>query len=140
MNEIEIGRFYAISHGGRVHEFIVREDRSIYSSEYPNIRFNKMIIKPNFVLYGKNQKGEEVYVCPTEGRNDYPLIKKFVIDDNLFDALYLSGTICYSTDMAYLYDLKYKTGYDSCYHEGRPFKWAEKKGKVLQKWKQGIYN
>ena len=47
--------------------------------------------------------------------------------------------IRYSTDMAYLYGFKDKSGYDREFKEGHPFKWTEKKGPILVKQKKGKY-
>ena len=70
----------------------------------------------------------------------YEYIESVEIDADLLAYMRLNNMIMYSTDMAYLYGFKDKSGYDREFKEGHPFKWAKKKGPILVKQKKGKYN
>lgn len=137
MEKHEIGRFYATRFDDNAYEFIVNSDNTMDCPTLGIESISKIVIKPRFMLFTK--KG--IYMTPSNHNvNNDDLIKDYSIDDNLFDYLKEQGLIKYSTDMAYLYDFKDKKGYDSEFKEGHPFKWAEKKGPILVKQKNGKYN
>lgn len=131
----EIGRLYATTFDEQLYEFIVHNDNTM---DCPILGINfirKIIIKPRFVLILN-----ESYISPPKPNTIDGLIRNFDIEDDLFKYLKEQNMIRYSTDMAYLYDFNDKEGYDFEYYEGRPFKWAEKKGPILVRQKNGKYN
>ena len=67
------------------------------------------------------------------------LIKEYIISPEIFCYMAFHQMIEYSVDMAEYYGLEPECAYDKKY-TGKPFKWASKKGKVLVKQKQGIFN
>ena len=137
----EIGRFYAKAHNGNVIEFIAFNDNTI---DCPSLGINfikKMLLKPRFLLFGK----DFYYTFDAKpARRDTggpELIKEYAIDEDLFIHLKEKEMIKYSTDMAYLYEFIDKNGYDKGqYSVPSPFKWAAKKGKTLVKQRNGLYN
>ena len=143
MEKQEIGRFHAMSFNRIVFEFIVFDDNTMDCPTLNLSSFNRIELKPRFVLKGKdlyythNVKAKEENASPQE------LIGNYDIDDELFDYLKQNRMIKYSTDMAYLYGFGDKNGYDSdhgCYGVGSPYKWARKKGAILVKQKKGQFN
>lgn len=137
MEKYEIGRFYAIRFDDDVYEFIVNSDDTMDCPIIGAHSINRVVIKPRFELFSNNCS----CINPAKHNKSIDgLIKNFDIDDDLFDYLKEHNMIMYSTDMAYLYDFKDKKGYDSEFKEGHPFKWAEKKGPILVKQKNGQYN
>ena len=143
MEREEIGKFYATSFNGFVFEFIVYSDNTMACPILNINSFNKMIIKPRFVLSGNDFM--YIYNSPSKEKDKNPqnLIENYNIDDDLFDYLKQNGMITYSNDMAYLYGFEDKYGYDSeanYYGVGSPYKWAKKKGPILSKQKKGQFN
>ena len=93
----------------------------------------RIVIKPRFQLFSK----KFTYINPAKyGGHIDGLIREYNISDDLFDYLVEHNMIMYSTDMAYLYGFKDKSGYDREFKGGNPFKWAEKKGPILVKQKK----
>lgn len=137
MEKQEIGRFYATSFDESVYEFIVNSDATIDCPTIGAESAYEILIKPRFELYSKKRCYRNS--AKRDGNIDC-LIKNYDIDDNLFDYLREHNMITYSIDMAYLYDFNDKNGYDMRFQNGRPFKWAEKKGPILVKQKKGQYN
>ncbi len=143
MERYEINRFYATSFDDEMIEFIVFSDNTIDCPTLGINSFNRIILKPRFVLVG-----EKLYYTYTTrkkiGFNDSSdLIKNYDIDEELFDYMKENGMIRYSNDMAYLYGFEDKNGYDSDprhYGVGSPYKWAKKKGPILVKQRKGQFN
>ena len=143
MEKQEIGRFYATSFDGNVIEFIVFNDNTMDCPTLNLNSFNRIELKPRFVLSGKNlyytydAKGTQKYTsCPG-------LIGNYDINEDLFNHLKQNCMIRYSTDMAYLYGFSDTNGYDSDprhYGVGSPYKWAKKKGPILVKQRKGQFN
>lgn len=132
----EIGRFYAVPFNGEKIEFIVFNDCTMTCSWCGNAPFEVVELKPRFFLH--NQGLGYLY----DGSKS-ELIKAYEIDDELFDYLKRTHMIMYSNDMAWLYDLKDKHGFDSkayCNGVGSPFKWAKKKGLVMTRQRKGQFN
>lgn len=143
MEKYEIGRFHATSFNGIIFEFIVFNDNTIDCPTLGISSFNRIDLKPRFVLSGKNfyytydAKGTQKNTSRSE------LIGNYDIDKDLFDYLKQNGMIFYSTDMAYLYGFSDKNGYDSDprhYGVSSPYKWAKKKGPILVKQRKGQFN
>lgn len=134
MNIFEMGRFTATSFNGRKFEFILTSDDMLHLPEYSEESYKRLIIKPRFLLMGEK--------CDLKigSKDPKDLIQSYDIDDKLLDYMYYNGIVNFSSDMSYLYDFKIKQGYDSYQLNGKPFKWASKKGKVLQKQKEGKFN
>lgn len=143
MERYETGRFYATSFDNQIIEFIVFNDNTIDCPTLGINSFNRIILKPRFVLVG-----EKLYYTYNArkkiGFNDSSdLIQKYDIDEELFDYLKQTDMIRYSNDMAYLYGFEDKNGYDSDprhYGVGSPYKWAKKKGPILVKQRRGQFN
>ena len=137
MKKQEVGRFYAIRFDEKIYEFIVNNDKTMDCPALRAKSVNKIVIKPRFELFSENCS----CINPAEhGGNINGLIREYNINDDLFDYLRENNMIKYSTDMAYLYSFKDRIGYDQKYKKGHPFKWAEKKGPILVKQKEGKYN
>lgn len=139
MRSKEIGRFYATTYGNVEYEFIVFDDATIECPQLYMICIEKAVLKPRLELIARFGNKFDIRNLGYENIKE-ELVKEFKIDDNLFDFLKENELITYSTDMAYLYNFKDKEGFDIKRKGGRPFKWAEKKGPVLTKQKQGQYN
>ena len=136
MKENELGRFFATTFNNTVYEFIVYDNQRMTCPTLGIDSIYRLIIKPRFELFCDNK----VYLSPAvHGVND-GLIKDYDINETLFNYLKQHNMIMYSVDMAYLYNLPSKLGYDQGIKEGSPFKWAKKKGPILVKQKRGIYN
>ena len=140
MEREEIGRFSATTFNGNVIEFIVFNN---YTMSCPTLginSFNRIILKPRFVLVGKDlyyTYGDD----NKEEKDPNVLISNYDINEQLFDHLKSLGMIKYSTDMAYLYGFSDKSGYDNGrYGVGSPYKWAKKKGPILSKQRSGKFN
>ena len=137
MEKQEIGRFYATRFDESVYEFIVNSDATMDCPAIGAESVYRIVIKPRFELFSRNCS----FINPAKhGGHIDGLIRDYDIDDDLFDYLREHNMIMYSTDMAYLYGFKDKSGYDREFKEGHPFKWAEKKGPILVKQKNGQYN
>ena len=141
MEKQEIGRFYAVSFYGKVIEFIVYDDNTMSCPMLDIGSFNKIELKPRFVLRGEDLE----YTYDVPATYDYSiseLIGEYSIDDELFEYLKVNRMIRYSTDMAYLYGFSDTNGYDSNnrYSVGSPYKWAKKKGPILVKQRKGQFN
>ena len=65
------------------------------------------------------------------------LIKSFNIENELFTRLKDLNMISYSTDMAYIYNLPDKKGYDYNYNK-RSFKWAKKNPQKVEEIKNNF--
>lgn len=134
MEKQEIGRFYATRFDESIYEFIVNSDAMMDCPTIGAKFVYRIVIKPRFELFSHSCS----YINPTKhGGNIDGLIKDYNIDDGLFDYLREHNMIMYSTNMAYLYSFKDKSGYDREFKEGHPFKWAEKRGPILVKQKKG---
>lgn len=145
MEKQEIGRFHAMSFNRIVFEFIVFDDNTMDCPTLNLSSFNRIELKPRFVLKGKDLYYTHNVKAKEKEKNASPqeLIGNYDIDDELFDYLKQNRMIKYSTDMAYLYGFGDKNGYDSdpgCYGVGSPYKWARKKGAILVKQKKGQFN
>ena len=136
MKKKEIGRFYATTFDENVYEFIVNDNNIMECTTLGIDSIYKIVIKPRMLLLRKDC----AYISPAKPHVKDDLIQKFDIPEELFNYLKENKMILYSTDMAYLYGFNDKDGYDRQYKEGHPYKWAEKKGPILVKQRQGIYN
>lgn len=113
--------------------FKVYDDNSMSCDDIKQDNIRRMIIKPRFELYtiGYSRSGKTEYVDHYVSPFSY--IKKYDIDDELFDYLKLRGMIRYSTEMAYVYGFKDKRGYD-IQDQKRAFKRVKENGvKKLKK-------
>lgn len=134
MENIEIGRFYAVTFNAQVYKFLVYKDHiSCTTLKIDNIK--KVILQPRMELITE----EETFSPAPFGTNS-GLIRSFYIKDNLFSYLKQNDMIMYSTDMAYLYDFSDKRGYDYANNRGRNYKRASKKGPILVKQRKGQFN
>ena len=130
-----VAKFSAKTFSGKVLEFLVYNDHTMDCPELGVAGIYRMVLKPRFRLFSNNH-----------GRFDYAkkgtideLIKEYNIEEHVFYWLRENNMILFSTDMAFLYDLPDKDGYDAIYNK-RPYKWAEKKGPILAKQRNGMYN
>lgn len=135
MEKAELGRFYAIAWDEASYEFIVNNDNTIDVPELGIKEINKVVISPRFKLVKFAPIPNTIQ--PLKGKKD--LIKNFEINEDLFKYLKENYMIRYSTEMAYLYGFKDKKGFDARY-KGHPFKWAEKKGPILVKQRNGEFH
>jgi len=136
MGKQEIGSFYAVTFDDRVYEFIVYNDGTMDCPAINATEIYRMKLKPRFKIFSNNIKSFN----PARTGIIDDLIKNFMIDDELFAYLKKQNMIMYSTDMAYLYGFNEKRGFDREFKEGHPFKWAEKKGPILVKARNGQFN
>ena len=153
MEKLEIGRFYAVSFDEKiVLEFVVYDNNTIDCPTLGLQDYKEIDLKPrlHMLRYKEDENGDKydykgytLDIKPTEKyKNPLGLIGKYNMDEDLFYYLKENHMINYSSDMAYLYDLPDKYGYD---HNDRlgvrsPFKWAKKKGPILVKQRQGQLN
>ena len=143
MEKYETGRFYATSFDGEIIEFIVFNDNTIDCPTLGINSFNRIILKPRFVLVGENLYYTYNARKKIGFNENSDLIQNYDIDEELFDYLKQEDMIRYSTDMAYLYGFSDTRGYDSDprhYGVGSPYKWAKKKGPILVKQRKGQFN
>ncbi len=141
MKRQEIGRFSLVTLADKEYEFIVFDNNLIDCPELYIGNADYMYVKPRLELVVKYlTKNGMKYSTYSIGLKKEDSIKEIKIEDDLFDYMKKNNMIVYSTDMAYLYNFKDKDGFDRSKKSGRPFKWAEKKGPVLTKQKQGQYN
>ena len=154
MEKLEIGRFYAVSFDEKiVLEFVAYDNITIDCPTLGLYDYKIVELKPRFRLFkykideeGKRYDYKEYKYnikSPDKYKNPLGLIGRINIDEDLFYYLKEKSMIFYSTDMAYLYDLPDKNGYDSGrshYGVGSPYKWAKKKGPILVKQRRGQLN
>ena len=134
----EIGSFYAVTYDKRVVEILVYDNETMSIPDWALDEITVLTMKPRIELVDVN--GKEYIPCRYKTKDD--LIVQFIISGKLFNYLRSKRMITYSTDMAYLYDLIDKVGYDYNRKGGKAFKWAYKKdpGSILVKQKMGYYN
>jgi len=133
-----VGSFNLKTFGGKVYKFCVLDNGLMYCKDITMYPLYRIVLKPLFDLYGLNEYGnKESIFIPRSKVNDY--IESVDIDENLLNYMRLNNMIMYSTDMAYLYNLPNKDGYDRLYQK-RAFKHVKDKSKVLMKQKRGYYN
>lgn len=138
MENIVIGNFYLTTFGGKVYKFDVRYNGLMYCSDISMYPLYRIVLKPLFELFGLDENGNKRCIfIPRSKVYDY--VEKIDIDDNLFNYMRENNMIMYSTDMAYLYNLKDKSGFDRMYQK-RAFKHEKDKTKVLMKQRRGYYN
>ena len=151
MRKQEIGKFYAKSFNDIVFEFIVFDDNTI---DCPNLGlYDSIELKPRFELRGHKTDEDgnfydfKSYIYDVKSKekfkNPLELIGEYDIDEELFDYLKQNEMIRYSTDMAYLYGFSDTKGYDSNPGHngvGSPYKWAKKKGPILERQRNGQFN
>lgn len=140
MNKELVGTFDLMAFNTRVYRFEVYSDNTMSCKDLELENITKLYLKPRFELSINNR----FFKLPYNLRED-ELICDMVYDDDLFQYLCNNRLISFSTDMAYLYDLPVKEGYDIKFikgqkNSGTPYKWASKKGPVLQRQKQGQFN
>lgn len=117
-----------------------------YGNEYLNSAIDapmkRIYLSPRFLLANPYQEmpGKTNYFRLNIYKDSKYLIEKYTFDEGVFEYMKENNMIYYSTDMAYLYDLPIKEGYDYYKKSGRPYKHALKKGPILVKQKKGIYN
>jgi hypothetical protein len=145
MEKEELGRFSATSFDEKVINFVVYNDNTIDCPTLNAESFRMIELKPRFCLW--NKKGCYTYNVRASHGDKSQLIQNYDIDEDLFAYLKENRMIKYSTDMAYLYGFKDKSGYDSGYDisprnhgVGSPYKWASKKRPILVKQRKGQYN
>lgn len=136
MESKEVGRFYINTFENYLYTFIVRDNGRFYCEDFSNYPLRVIEIKPRFVLSGEDGK---MFFSPAPLQTNIGLIKEIEIDDELFDYMKSKNMLYYSTEMAYLYDLKDKDGYDS-YYKKNVFKRVHNKAKILSKQRVGNFN
>ena len=143
MEKQELGRFYVTTFNEIIFEFIVFNDNTIDCPTLNLSSFNRIELKPRFILSGNGSYYTYNVKAKEKNTNPQELISNYDIDDELFDYLKQNRMIRYSTDMAYLYGFSDKNGYDSepkYSGVGSPYKWAKKKGPILVKQRKGQFN
>ncbi len=141
MERQEIGRFYAKSFDGLIIEFVVYDDNTMSCPTLDIDSFISITLKPRFGI--RDEESYYEYNVAACHNDQCQLIEDYYIQEDLFDYLKENGMIRYSNDMAYLYGFEDKQGYDSDpghYGVGSPFKWAKKKGPILEKQRKGRFN
>ena len=134
----KIGSFFAVTYDKRVIEINVHDNETMSVSDWALDEITHINMKPRVELYDID--GKRYIPCRYKTKDD--LILQFVLSDELFNYLREKRMISYSTDMAYLYDLSDKRGFDYKRKGGRPFKWALKDPdyQILKKQKEGNFN
>ena len=135
-----IGFVDLVDFNGLVYPFLIYDDCTMDCVSLGIEGIKKLYLKPRFEV----ETEDACYTLSSQLRNDR-LISQIICDDNMFDYLYQNKMIYFSTDMAYLYDLPIKEGFDfrrkkECENSGTPYKWAEKKGPILARQKAGKFN
>ncbi len=135
-----IGFVDLVSFNGNVYSFLVYNDCTMDCVSIGIEGITKLYLKPRFEV----ETVDANYGLSANMKND-DLICQINIDEDMFDYLYQNGMLIFSTDMAYLYDLPIKEGFDSQRRKrnnnsGTPYKWASKKGQILTRQKAGIFN
>ena len=133
-----VGSFNLKTFGGKVYKFECLNNGLMYCKDITMYPLYRIVLKPLFDLYGLNEYGNKVSIfIPRNKANDY--IESVDIDNDLLNYMRMRNMIMYSTDMAYLYNLPSKDGYDRLYQK-RAFKHVKDKSKVLMKQRRGYYN
>ena len=142
MEKFEVGRFQAISFDNQsIYEFIVFNDYTMACPYLGLSDIRRLYIKPRFIIDGPNYSYELNVFGAQRDKDPNHLIGNYAISEELFAILKTNGMIRYSTDMAFLYNFSDKNGYDKRgYHVGSPYKWASKKGPILERQRQGKFN
>lgn len=149
-NQKIVGWFYIVAFNGQKYEFFATEDKRIYFSnfEIDNEWLEEQIgtyvtimrLKPIISVYCDTQlyKWDS---CFFECKKYHPdtFIKEIIIPEELEDFMVENNMLCYSTDMAYFYDLKNKSAAFDYQYNKRAFKHT-KGTKILVKQKQGKFN
>lgn len=130
----EIGRFNIITFKNQKYEFIVYEDY-IYCKELTNFLIKKLYIKPNIELI--SEKGR--FLLNDYNKKEKNYVKEYNISEELLKYMIENNLASISTEMAIYYGLNKDYGYD-IKEKNNAFKWAKKKGLILQKQKEGIFN
>ena len=100
----------------KVYEFIVNSDATMDYLAIGAESIYRIVIKPRFELFSR----ENSCINPAKhGGHIDGVIREYNISDDLFDYLREHNMIMYSTDMAYLYGFKNKSGYDREFKEKR---------------------
>ena len=133
-----VGSFYLKTFGERLYKFDVFDNGLMYCKDITEYPLRKIFLKPLFELYRLDENGnKEIISIPKRGCYDY--IERVSINEELLVYMKKNNMIMYSTDVAYLYDLPNKDGYDIFYQK-RAFKHVKDKSKILIKQKNGYYN
>lgn len=149
ISQEEIKYFSAVTYGNNKYHFAVTPKNEIYCCEFDtNIPANLLELKPNFVLRDQSRRTIFTLVDYLKDKNRYspdgsPLIREYIIDDELFEYLIKNNMIIYSTDMAKLYGFDPKYAHDAHY-QTRAFKHyrynPNGKTKILSRQKQGKFH
>ncbi len=130
-----VGRFYGIRFDELIYGFIVYADGKIVCPNVSKDEYDRIYLKPRFELIGKKS-----FMHSNADHNKIDgLVREYVIEPELFEYMIENDIIRYSVDMAQYYGFDSKYAFDKEYNP-RPFKRAGKKGKVLIKQKQGLFN
>lgn len=133
-----VGSFCLKTFEGKIYKFVVKNNGLMYCNEITMYPLYRIVLKPLFDLYGLDENGgrKSIFI-PRNKRNNY--IESVEIEENLLNYMRLNNMIKFSTDMAYLYNLPDKDGYDRLY-QSRAFKHTKDKSKILMKQRRGYYN
>ena len=139
MQKAALASFSATTFSGKNIEFIVYSDNTIRCLDLKDeLYFYRIELKPRFRLISYRNYYE--YGAPAARKSGFQdLIASYNIEEELFYYLKERGMIRYCIDMAYLYDLPDKDGYDKERYGGTPYKRALKKGPILTKQKKGQF-
>jgi len=137
MEKQKVGSFTLRTFAGKLFKFIVYDNKMMYCKEISKYPIYRLILKPKFELFGINEYNNPTSIfIPRKNISDF--IESIDIDEELLEYIKINNMIEYSTDMAFLYNLSDKNGYDRIY-QTRAFKHVEK-SKILSKQRRGFYN
>ena len=139
MEKVLIGFFDLVAFNGKVYPFLVYNDKTMDCPLLNIEKISKLYLKPRFEI----ETDGVVYKLSSQMESQ-ELIGGVVYDEDIFAYLYDNEMISFSTDVAYLYDLPIKEGFDyeqkrRGVNSGTPYKWASKKGPILTRQKSGDF-
>lgn len=154
-NREPIKQFFAVTYDNQIyHLFISNVDNKIYCCEFGLDYAGDMIeIKPNFVLRNQgyatvyclndylreNPDQKKPHITPEDPKQQYSLIRCFIIEPYVFEYLKENNMIIYSHDMSILYNLDSQHAFDSRFKTNAFKKHRRDKSKILTKQKKGIF-
>ena len=125
------------------HEFeLIQKDKKYYLKFQHDPRLiTKLVIKPDLWAFYKDGGYEHGVnlLKPINLARGQVLAWDFHIDPEIFDILIENKLISYSKAMADLYNLPVELSRDYLSHR-RDYKNSKNKEKVLERWKNGIFN
>ncbi len=136
-----IGKFYAITRGKELIEFIVYDN---YTLDCPRANVEDAYLfhlKPRFILCSPSNCSFEYRVveCGRVVGRPEDLVERYIIERPLLEFMISHDMIRYSEDTAYLYGIDDMGAFDRDEVPHR-YKKAIKRGPILKKQRQGKFN